>query len=1249
MDTSLERLRGTPLGNLDPITEVAEDAGVHSAAQSRAGSGHASRTASFNDLADAANGGRPPYARQNSGLKGLAGALKKASEGPTSAPSAALSGSGTDTGAGALEGAASEEESIAFEVVAPATADKPERRYSMVMKASKLSKLTMGRLKRNLSTSVGLPVESLLLCLMADPQSGLEDAWTAADLGITHGSVLHLLEREGLSGSAVPSTVQDLRSFLPPPPPPPPGTAHKNSKGSKKSNGLSSPGRGQGAAAELPSPSAPTALHAAPMTVSLGSSSGSTLTEGGLTGSGLVGGGGSGAQPSAFHATSSTASKQVSDLSHSAPSPILSDGPATSLSVLVSERERNSSGRNSPTKAGGTPSSVGSAGFHTANATSQHVAAPAALSRRAPSSNALPSVPLAAAVDALNTPLSVPPALAKRMRLRRIFSSLLATEESAFSYGSPPSGAGAFGGPSRSASSPGESRGFVSRAELAAAVSSDAEASSWPEYDPLIRSLLLGDQAVDGVTWSEASDLLQAIGEQLEKGGGGSSKSGSANRTSRAEVSSAFAPTSARKSENDSRASGEQLFLASPPRMVSSVALAVVSTGGPGVIQAEATSEESIMKPLHGVAQSVATPVPVPETAAKYAPRPQSQPLHGLASTLSPSSVSAGKRMPSAVKAYRDVVLEVEISDGRVLELPIRIGEEPFSLAAVFCAQYNLPIEDASNLADLIRPRLQQAYELELADARQAVADALTALDTANARIESAASTSSLKPAQPAPGAAGAIYTQAELDEAIARAVAQARTDGQNAGGVTPDGSLSTALADAAEATRQVASLAGEVETLRGERSVLQVEKNSLAGAVQELEEKLAELVNKLSSAELRASDSESRARVLEEESTSVAARHDMEKEIWRESMEGASQEVSRAHEMTTQVEKELASAQAQLKSAAEESSGLRAQIGSLLTDIARLNGTMQGLQEELRASEQREQAAVARGDAITQEHAAALSDLARMEKALESAAVRIAESESAISTAVTERDRALARAEVTEATMDRMRSDFAEAQKRKSAWEKYVDTSSYDSSSLSSSVAPSTAGGADQTTRAVMGNSTVGGASQAGNVSMADLGSSLSSVAGLSSSLRPSSAIAASMQQGDWRTWAAEKREILARANADRAALIEENKRLRQALGYGEADVEAKLRAQDEAVAALQGELLVMRSGLDRTEQELKTVYRQWEEDGRRWTQDRQRLLEELQAASVQLYGLGMQEGEFAFEGAAADPAAAALAMGAQ
>jgi chromosome segregation ATPase len=107
----------------------------------------------------------------------------------------------------------------------------------------------------------------------------------------------------------------------------------------------------------------------------------------------------------------------------------------------------------------------------------------------------------------------------------------------------------------------------------------------------------------------------------------------------------------------------------------------------------------------------------------------------------------------------------------------------------------------------------------------------------------------------------------------------------------------------------------------------------------------------------------------------------------------------------------------------------------------------------------------------------------------------------------------------------------------------------------------------------------------------------------------------AATANLGDWRTWATEKREILARSNADRAALIEENKRLRASLDIRGIEAEARLRSADEDRARLSSEVNALNTSRNRAESELRSVYRQWEEDGRRWAAERKQLTDQLES----------------------------------
>ncbi|KAA0149042.1 hypothetical protein FNF28_07394 [Cafeteria roenbergensis] len=87
--------------------------------------------------------------------------------------------------------------------------------------------------------------------------------------------------------------------------------------------------------------------------------------------------------------------------------------------------------------------------------------------------------------------------------------------------------------------------------------------------------------------------------------------------------------------------------------------------------------------------------------------------------------------------------------------------------------------------------------------------------------------------------------------------------------------------------------------------------------------------------------------------------------------------------------------------------------------------------------------------------------------------------------------------------------------------------------------------------------------------------------------------AMKAVLTRDEWRSWAAEKRAILARANADRAALAEENRRLREAQTPQAASLEGRFRRADEARARMENEVATLTSARRRAEDELRSVYR--------------------------------------------------------
>jgi hypothetical protein len=109
-----------------------------------------------------------------------------------------------------------------------------------------------------------------------------------------------------------------------------------------------------------------------------------------------------------------------------------------------------------------------------------------------------------------------------------------------------------------------------------------------------------------------------------------------------------------------------------------------------------------------------------------------------------------------------------------------------------------------------------------------------------------------------------------------------------------------------------------------------------------------------------------------------------------------------------------------------------------------------------------------------------------------------------------------------------------------------------------------------------------------------------------------------AMLTRDEWRAWAAEKRSILARANADRAALAEENRRLREAQNPQAAALEMRFRRADEARTALEAQVASLSAARRRAEEELRSAYRQWDEDGQAWSAERRRLQEQIEALAI-------------------------------
>jgi hypothetical protein len=118
----------------------------------------------------------------------------------------------------------------------------------------------------------------------------------------------------------------------------------------------------------------------------------------------------------------------------------------------------------------------------------------------------------------------------------------------------------------------------------------------------------------------------------------------------------------------------------------------------------------------------------------------------------------------------------------------------------------------------------------------------------------------------------------------------------------------------------------------------------------------------------------------------------------------------------------------------------------------------------------------------------------------------------------------------------------------------------------------------------------------------------------------RATAASASSPPQSPPPEWHAERRDLLTRANEDRASLVAENGRLRAALAAsaGATDLEARLRSHDTERAALAAEVTTLHAAVARGEAELRRTYGGWEADGRAWAEERQGLSRQLDALAA-------------------------------
>lgn len=94
-------------------------------------------------------------------------------------------------------------------------------------------------------------------------------------------------------------------------------------------------------------------------------------------------------------------------------------------------------------------------------------------------------------------------------------------------------------------------------------------------------------------------------------------------------------------------------------------------------------------------------------------------------------------------------------------------------------------------------------------------------------------------------------------------------------------------------------------------------------------------------------------------------------------------------------------------------------------------------------------------------------------------------------------------------------------------------------------------------------------------------------------------------------RVWASEKKTMIMRFNADRAALLEENKRLRRALAShgGAASASARLATLDDERVQLLEDNATLTGQVRHLEEQLATLTANWEAESRTWMQERQRL----------------------------------------
>lgn len=598
------------------------------------------------------------------------------------------------------------DENMTFYVVSSGGENKPDKRYAMMVRKSKLHKLTIARIKKNLSAAVGKEPTDMILQVVQNKGSNdtnveLQDTWSGADIKMTEGSELRLTfrststnstnnESTGTStiitesnstanaGSTDTSTnananvnLDSLSSLLPPPPPPAPPSRKKGKSKLRQLALAASMFGGARNLSNINSDGSPATITGLASVTSVNSSDTPSLNDnsvaspppalsklGGLFGKKTGGGGGMLAALKAAAAAQEASKKQAEEMNDN-PSPATTKTNEVSQPVVPVATE--------PTE--------------------RTVSAAANDEEKIVNSVPLPSTN--------NSSPPISQRLDKRMRIRQLFNQLANADELMFgTISSSPNSNPYF--------SYQDDGGVVGRADLAATLSADIEVSTWPEYENLITNLLATAPS-DIITWNEFSILFIDISD------GRLSSSISSSQTG-AVVSSSLSASSGGG-------------ISSLP-----IGIAVPRSGSPNESLTNTAASSSALPML----RSPSSPLPSsPGTGTNVAFSPNNKNNNNL----SPVPVPVTAASVRARKA-REVVVEVEDGpEGNILDLVVRTGENPHDIANDFVIRHGMASEDAPALVELMTPRLLQAYTIELADTRKALFDTLQALEIANNRL----------------------------------------------------------------------------------------------------------------------------------------------------------------------------------------------------------------------------------------------------------------------------------------------------------------------------------------------------------------------------------------------------------------------------------------------------------------------------------------------------------------------------------